>query len=83
MTKAELGAIVQVRCGDSGSPDFLSWCYTKNGEFSVRSAYNLEMERRSGNVWGSSGDMLKSLEAYLGNESSAKTEASCVESGNQ
>lgn len=68
MTKAELGAIVQVRCGDSGSPDFLSWCYTKNGEFSVRSAYNLEMERRSGNVWGSSGDMLKKLGSIFGEQ---------------
>ena len=61
VTETEMSAIERVRCGASESPDFLSWCYTKNGEFSVRSAYHLEMDRRSGNTGGSRGDLLKKL----------------------
>lgn len=61
VTIEEKQTISKVRCRDSGSPDFITWCHTKNGDFSVRSAYHLEVERRSCNLVGSYGDPLKKL----------------------
>ena len=61
VTVTELEAILKTRVSGSGSHDFLSWCHTKNGEFCVRSAYHLEMDRRNGNVGGSSGNKEKQL----------------------
>lgn len=48
-------------CSESGTPDFLAWCHTKNGEFSVRIAYHLEMQQRSGSERGSGSDPNKQL----------------------
>lgn len=48
LSQEELRAVKQTHIAESGLEDFLSWTHTKNGEFTVRSAYHLEMERRSG-----------------------------------
>lgn len=61
VTDAELEAIQKIRCYVNGSEDFLMWNHTKNGEFSVRSAYHLEVEKREGNIKGSNGDLNKRL----------------------
>lgn len=59
VTNEEREAISKIRCSENGCLDFLAWNHTKNGEFSVTSAYHLEMKRRSGNIGGSNKDPLK------------------------
>jgi hypothetical protein len=38
--------ILQIKVGRPGWADFRAWNYTKNGQFSVRSAYHLAMQRK-------------------------------------
>lgn len=61
VSNEEKETISKMRCGKSGSNKFIMWCHTKNGEFSVRSAFYLELERRSGNLDSLNGDPLKIL----------------------
>ena len=39
--------IVQIPVGRAGSGDYFAWNYTKNGLFSVKSAYHLKMQLKS------------------------------------
>lgn len=61
ISNEEWEAVQQVRFSASDSPNFLVWYHTKNGEFSVRSAYHLKMQRRDGSVGGSNGDPIRML----------------------
>lgn len=50
MTTEELEPITSIQFAESEQCDFLSWLHTKNRDFSVRSAYHLELQRRNGKI---------------------------------
>lgn len=50
LTEEDVKVIQLVHCATSDQEDFLSWNFTKNREFTVRSAYHREMMSRSGDV---------------------------------
>lgn len=50
LAEDKITTIKQVRGAENDQPDILSWSHTRNGEFSVRSAYHFIMENRGGNV---------------------------------
>lgn len=61
VTEEEMKAVRSVKVEESSQPYILAWELTKNGEFTVKSAYYLEMQRRTGSVGGSDPDLKKSL----------------------
>lgn len=50
LTDEELKIIKRVTLAEADQPDVLCWKHTKNGDFSVKSAYHAEVQRRSGCV---------------------------------
>jgi hypothetical protein len=44
---ADVDDILKIPVGSAGTEDYLAWNYTKNGVFSVRSAYHLKMHLNS------------------------------------
>jgi hypothetical protein len=40
--------ILKIPVGRAGSVDYMAWNYTKNGLFSVRSAYHLKQQLKRG-----------------------------------
>ncbi|XP_056685539.1 uncharacterized protein [Spinacia oleracea] len=56
LTPNETEAIKAMKLAESEQEDLLSWPHTRNGVFSVRSAYHLEVQRKNGNVGPSVGD---------------------------
>lgn len=56
LTDAEVNAIKQIPLAVSNHADLWRWKHTKNEEFSLRSAYHAETQRRSGSVETSMGE---------------------------
>ncbi|XP_056688465.1 uncharacterized protein [Spinacia oleracea] len=56
LTDEETAAVHRVYLAASDQHDFLMWEHTKSGDFTVRSAYHLEMQRQSGNEGASTPD---------------------------
>jgi ribonuclease HI len=56
--EADVADIVKIPVGRAGSDDYIAWNYTKNGVFSVRSAYHLKqrIKREAGSGAGTSMD---------------------------
>ena len=54
VTPGELTAITSTMVASSDQEDFLAWPHSKNGEFTVKSAYHLELQKRKGGVGTSS-----------------------------
>jgi hypothetical protein len=54
--EGDVADILKIPVGRAGTRDYLAWNYTKNGIFSVKSAYHLkqQIKRRSGGMVGSS-----------------------------
>jgi hypothetical protein len=44
--ESDVADILKIPVGRAGSEDYLAWNYTKNGEFSVQSAYHLKRQLR-------------------------------------
>uniref|UniRef100_A0A803MEW2 Uncharacterized protein n=1 Tax=Chenopodium quinoa TaxID=63459 RepID=A0A803MEW2_CHEQI len=57
LSEIEYQDISNIRLAQSEQDDFLQWHGTKNGEFSVRSAYHFEMQRSKSFVGSSHGDV--------------------------
>jgi ribonuclease HI len=56
--------ILKIPVGRAGTDDYLAWNYTKNGIFSVRSAYHLKMHLNSARTGSASSS--SSLEDHMG-----------------
>lgn len=61
LTTEDVCGVKRVYVVNANQLNFLAWEYTKNGEFTVKSSYHLEMQRRHGDIGCSRPDPKASL----------------------